>query len=97
MERPRLPGTPVSNHGAFLYPDRRTLAQVFKNASGCRCRAGRGCRSRVSESLYLRDPDGNGVEIYRNRDPARWPRDAQDNLAMVNDRLDLEALLAEAD
>ena len=50
----------------------------------------------VSEALYLRDPDGNGVELYRDRDRAEWPRDAQGGLAMVTRRLDVRALLAEA-
>ena len=50
----------------------------------------------VSEALYLRDPDGNGVELYRDRDRAEWPRDADGGLAMVTRRLDVRALLAEA-
>ncbi len=50
----------------------------------------------VSEAIYLTDPDGNGVELYRDRDEADWPRDAAGNLTMVNRRLDLAALLAEA-
>ncbi len=49
----------------------------------------------VSEALYLDDPDGNGVELYRDRPEAEWPRDAEGNLAMFTRRLDLEALLAE--
>jgi len=50
----------------------------------------------VSEAVYLTDPDGNGVELYRDRPEAEWPRDAQGNLAMNNAPLDLRALLAEA-
>ena len=50
----------------------------------------------VSEALYLRDPDGNGVELYRDRPVADWPRDASGELMMVSDALDLRALLAEA-
>ena len=50
----------------------------------------------MSEALYLRDPDGNGVELYRDRDRAEWPRDAEGGLAMVTRRLDVRALLAEA-
>ena len=49
----------------------------------------------ISLGIYLRDPDGNGVELYRDRDPAEWPRDADGKLAMVTRRLDLQALLAE--
>ena len=44
----------------------------------------------VSEAIYFDDPDGNGIEIYRDRDPADWPRDEHGNLKMVNARLDLE-------
>jgi catechol 2,3-dioxygenase len=49
----------------------------------------------VSEAIYLRDPDQNGVELYRDRDPAEWPRDAEGALAMVTEPLDLDELLAE--
>jgi catechol 2,3-dioxygenase len=51
----------------------------------------------VSEALYLRDPDGNGVELTWDKPQAEWPRAADGSLAMVNDRLDLEALLRAAD
>ena len=50
----------------------------------------------TSEALYLTDPDGNGVELYRDREPADWPRNPDGTLAMVTKRLDLNALLAEA-
>ena len=50
----------------------------------------------MSEAVYLRDPDENGVELYRDTPEADWPRDADGRLAMVNDPLDLAALLAEA-
>ena len=50
----------------------------------------------VSEAVYLADPDGNGVEIYRDRPREEWPRDARGELAMSNGPLDLAALLAEA-
>ena len=49
----------------------------------------------VSEALYLRDPDQNGVELYWDRPEAQWPRDATGGLAMTTDRLDLQSLLAE--
>jgi catechol 2,3-dioxygenase len=49
----------------------------------------------VSEAIYFRDPDSNGIEIYRDRAPEDWPRDASGTLSMVNRRLDLDALLAE--
>ena len=49
----------------------------------------------VNEALYLRDPDGNGVELYCDRPPEEWPRDDSGNLAMVTRPLDVEALLRE--
>jgi catechol 2,3-dioxygenase len=51
----------------------------------------------VSEAVYLDDPDGNGVELYRDRPEAEWPRDAAGHLSMVNARLDIAALVAEAE
>jgi len=50
----------------------------------------------VSEAIYLSDPDGNGIELYRDRPEAEWPRGADGALSMVNAPLDLHALLAEA-
>ena len=50
----------------------------------------------VSEALYLTDPDGNGVELYRDRAEADWPRAPDGTLAMTTARLDVQALLAEA-
>jgi catechol 2,3-dioxygenase len=49
----------------------------------------------VSEALYLRDPDENGVELYRDRPREQWPRDSKGGLAMFTQPLDLESLLAE--
>jgi catechol 2,3-dioxygenase len=49
----------------------------------------------VSEALYLRDPDGNGLELYRDRPMEAWPRDGEGRLRMVTEPLDLEDLLAE--
>jgi catechol 2,3-dioxygenase len=50
----------------------------------------------VSEALYLRDPDGNGVELYWDRPEAQWPRNPDGTLAMKTEPLNLKALLAEA-
>lgn len=82
-------------HAAFLYPDRRALALVVKRVTAAGIPLESAADHGVSEAVYLRDPDGNGVELYRDRARADWPRDAQDNLAMVNDPLDIPALLAE--
>jgi catechol 2,3-dioxygenase len=50
----------------------------------------------VSEAVYLRDPDGNGVELYRDKPMSDWPKEADGALRMVNDRLDVQALIDEA-
>ena len=69
------------------------LAQVVARRRGHRtARRDHG----VSEAIYFRDPDDNGIEIYRDRPEADWPRDGAGQLKMVNDPLDLNALLAEA-
>ncbi|MDW3180930.1 VOC family protein [Roseobacter sp.] len=83
-------------HAAFLYPDRKALAQVLKRVKDAGISLQGAADHGVSEAVYLNDPDGNGVELYRDRPPEDWPRDAQGNLAMVNAPLDVPALLAEA-
>jgi catechol 2,3-dioxygenase len=50
----------------------------------------------VSEAIYLHDPDGNGIELYRDREEPEWPRDPDGRIAMVTDPLDMAGLLAEA-
>jgi catechol 2,3-dioxygenase len=82
---------------AFLYPDRATLARTLASVIRAGVTIDGAADHGVSEAVYFRDPDGNGIEIYRDRSPEDWPKDAGGDLAMVNDPLDLEALLAEAD
>ncbi|KUF12770.1 VOC family protein [Pseudoponticoccus marisrubri] len=84
-------------HTALLYPDRRTLAQALKTVLDAGVTLDGAADHGVSEAVYFTDPDGNGIELYRDRAPEDWPRDTEGNLAMVNARLDLDALLAEAD
>ncbi|WP_300036915.1 VOC family protein [uncultured Roseobacter sp.] len=84
-------------HGAYLYPDRAALGAVIRRVLAAGYALDGAADHGVSEAVYLRDPDGNGVELYRDRAPADWPRDAQGGLAMVNDPLDVEALISEAD
>lgn len=84
-------------HSAFLYPDRASLGRVVKRVLDAGYTLDGAADHGVSEAVYLRDPDGNGVELYRDRAPEEWPRDADDRLAMVNDPLDVAAILAEAD
>lgn len=83
-------------HTAFLFPDRASLGAVVRRAVEAGVPIRGAADHGVSEAVYLDDPDGNGVELYRDRDAADWPRDAQGALAMANRRLDVAALMAEA-
>ncbi|MGR3506988.1 MAG: VOC family protein [Paracoccaceae bacterium] len=83
-------------HTAFLYPDRAALGAALAQVLACGVELDGAADHGVSEAIYFRDPDGNGIEIYRDRAPEDWPRDAAGQLKMVNSRLDLNALLAEA-
>lgn len=82
-------------HVAFLYPDRASLGRALANAVDHGVRLTGAADHGVSEAVYFDDPDGNGIELYRDRGPEDWPRDAEGRLAMVNARLDVEALIAE--
>jgi catechol 2,3-dioxygenase len=83
-------------HTAFLFPDRRSLAQVLKRVRAAGIVIDGAADHGVSEAIYLRDPDQNGVELYVDRAEKDWPRDANGALKMQNSRFDLNALLAEA-
>jgi catechol 2,3-dioxygenase len=82
-------------HVAILYPDRASLAGALRRLVAAGVRLDGASDHGVSEALYLRDPDGNGLELYVDRPPAEWPREADGSLAMVTLPLDLESLLAE--
>ena len=84
-------------HSAFLFPNRRALAQVFKRLVDAGYPLEGSADHGVSEAIYLSDPDGNGVELYRDRPESDCPRKADGSLTMSNGPLDLAALLAEAD
>jgi catechol 2,3-dioxygenase len=94
--RPPAPGTTGLFHTAILYPDRAALADALRRLVEAGIRLDGASDHGVSEALYLSDPDGNGVELYRDRPQAEWPRNPDGTLAMVTKRLDLNALLAEA-
>lgn len=94
---PPPPGHTGLYHTAFLFPDRKALAQVLKRLVQARWPIDGAADHGVSEAIYLTDPDGNGVELYVDRPESDWPRDANGTLAMTNSRFDLNALLAEAD
>ncbi|MEQ9673619.1 VOC family protein [Roseovarius indicus] len=93
---PPPPGHTGLYHTAFLYPDRAQLADALRRVVDAGIPLDGAADHGVSEALYLTDPDGNGVELYRDRPEAEWPRDADGTLAMTNAPLDLDALLAEA-
>jgi catechol 2,3-dioxygenase len=84
-------------HLAILYPERRDLAQALRWLLEAEYPIDGASDHGVSEALYLRDPDGNGVELAWDRPEDQWPRDVDGNLAMVTQPLDVEALLAELD
>lgn len=97
-----LDGTPPPKghtglyHTAFLYPSRADLARAVRDVLDAGIELDGAADHGVSEAVYLRDPDQNGVELYRDKPEADWPRDAEGKLAMSNARLDIPALLAEA-
>ncbi len=82
-------------HLAILFPDRRSLAQCLVRVLAAGVAVDGASDHGVSEAIYLRDPDGNGIELYRDRPQDEWPRSADGQPTMYTRRLDLEALLAE--
>ena len=82
-------------HLAILYPERRDLAQALLWVLEAKYPLDGASDHGVSEALYLRDPDGNGVELYRDRPEDQWPRTEDGGLAMVTRPLDVENLLSE--
>lgn len=83
-------------HTAILYPTRKDLAIVFKRLNDAGYPLTGAADHGVSEALYLDDPDGNGVELYWDKPHKQWPVDANGQLQMVTEHLDLANLLAEA-
>lgn len=91
--RPPAPGSTGLFHTAILYPTRAALADALRRLIKAKIPLDGASDHGVSEALYLRDPDQNGVELYWDRPEKDWPRDAQGGLAMVTERLNLEDLL----
>lgn len=94
---PPAPGTTGLYHVAILLPDRASLATVVRRVLAAGLPLEGASDHGVSEAVYLRDPDGNGLELYRDRPAGEWPREADGTLAMVTRPLDLDRLLAEAE
>jgi catechol 2,3-dioxygenase len=88
-------GTTGLYHTAILYPTRADLADALRRLQAAGIQLDGASDHGVSEALYLRDPDQNGVELYWDRPEDKWPRDADGKLAMMTARLDLAGLLKE--
>jgi catechol 2,3-dioxygenase len=82
-------------HVAILYPTRAALADALRRLAAAGIALDGAADHGVSEALYLHDPDGNGLELYRDRPREQWPRDASGNTLLVTEPLDLEDLLRE--
>lgn len=89
------PGTTGLYHAAILYPTRADLADALRRLLAHGIRLDGASDHGVSEAIYLRDPDGNGLELYWDRPRAEWPSDASGALTMSTTPLNLESLLAE--
>jgi catechol 2,3-dioxygenase len=83
-------------HTAIRYPDRAALAEALRRVVEAGVPLTGASDHGVSEAIYLNDPDGNGVELYYDRPREDWKKDADGNLVMFSEPLDLNALLAEA-
>lgn len=94
--RPPPPGTTGLYHVAILYPTRGDLADALRRVQAAGIRLDGASDHGVSEALYLRDPDDNGIELYWDRPASDWPRTADSSLNMYTHRLDLAELLSEA-
>jgi catechol 2,3-dioxygenase len=94
---PPPPGTTGLYHVAIRYPDRRTLGDALRRLVDAKWPIDGATDHGVSEAVYLRDPDGNGIELYRDKPEEEWPRPENgEGVAMHNAPLDLQALLSEA-
>jgi len=87
------PGATGLYHVAILYPTRALLADALRRVFGAGIELDGASDHGVSEALYLRDPDNNGVELYWDRPPEQWPRTSNGELAMFTHALDLDDLL----
>jgi len=84
-------------HFAILYPSRRELARFLKRLYEKNYPIEGASDHGVSEAIYLRDPDGNGVELYTDRELEAWPIDSEGHLQMSTNHLDVLGLLSELD
>jgi catechol 2,3-dioxygenase len=94
---PPPPGTTGLFHTAIRYPDRRALAEAVRRVLDAGIQLDGASDHGVSEAIYLRDPDSNGVELYRDRPKEEWPRTEDGEFTMFTKPLDVGGLLAELD
>ena len=94
---PPPPGHTGLYHTAILYPTRAALGDALRRLQAAKIPLDGASDHGVSEALYLRDPDENGVELYRDRPPDQWPRSPDGGMAMFTRPLDLRSLLATID
>jgi len=87
-------GTTGLYHAAFLFPERADLGRAIANLRKHDVAVTGAADHGVSQAVYLDDPDGNGIELYWDRPMEEWPRDENEDLILVNDRLDVDALVA---
>jgi catechol 2,3-dioxygenase len=90
------PGTTGLYHVAILYPTRALLADALRRLQKAGIPIEGAADHGVSEAIYLRDPDGNGLELYWDRPRDQWPRASDGSIEMFTHALDLPALLREA-
>ena len=93
---PPPPGSTGLFHVAIRYPTRAALAKALKRLVDAGVPLSGASDHGVSEAIYLHDPDGNGIELYRDRPREEWKTDPDGNLVMVSEPFDLNVLLAEA-
>ncbi|WP_103664780.1 VOC family protein [Gracilimonas amylolytica] len=96
-QSPAPRNSPGLYHTAFLYPSRKDLAIILKRLIDKGYTIGGASDHGVSEAIYLQDPDGNGVELYRDRPKENWEYSEDGSINMVTKPLDLKGLLKELD
>jgi catechol 2,3-dioxygenase len=94
---PPPPGHTGLYHYAILYPSREELAKAFKVLWENKYPIDGASDHGVSESVYIKDPDGNGIELYCDRPVDEWPTDEEGNIMLSTKSLDLPSLLSELD
>lgn len=96
-----LGGAPVKKkatgmyHVAFVYPDRASLGRAAREVRAAGVDIYGAADHGVSEAIYFDDPDGNGIELYWDRDPKLWERSPDGAIKMINSPLDVDALIAD--